>query len=552
MKYVLFLLLSLGNLANAATVMEWQEATFTNLLKNPGFENGSAKWTPSVSSTFQIVSGTQALIETRSASFTATAASQTVQTALYAIPKGLANGDCESQILYQTNSNVYRMRVLNASGVVIAQQPLPAVSSSSVAKMFFPCSLSGSTSLRSDLISSATAGVNSITWDQNHLGSLISSKNGAVVGPWAPYTVGCSGSFTTNTTYSCRKRQVGDMIEYEYRLTFAGAPNATTLSLNLPDTIDANKISVTDNANHGLATINDTGVQNYIGRVYTAAGATNTVQVAVTNSNTAYGLVNLVSQTIPFTIGSGDTIIATFRVPIVGLTGSSTTFDSVCPNDISCTNEFSAFIGANGAVSGENLDWIASCTNANSTVCTLNTGVFSVVPVCNAAIDNLAGEATVTTISPTSIAITTYNSGGAATALAKVVKCSKQGADFKAKQTIEGFMSKTVTSTGNFIERMERASVNSNCSASPCTISFQSGAFASITRAATGAYAANFVAGTWASTPACFIIPYSGSPPLTAMLTGTPTTTTVSFNTFNTSNSASTDTAFNIVCHGPR
>lgn len=51
--------------------------------------------------------------------------------------------------------------------------------------------------------------------------------------------------------------------------------------------------------------------------------------------------------------------------------------------------------------------------------------------------------------------------------------------------------------------RMIWASVKSVCSASPCTIGAQSGDFTSITRSGTGAYQANFNAGTFSGTPVC-------------------------------------------------
>ena len=51
--------------------------------------------------------------------------------------------------------------------------------------------------------------------------------------------------------------------------------------------------------------------------------------------------------------------------------------------------------------------------------------------------------------------------------------------------------------------RMIWASVKSVCSSNPCTIGAQSGDFTSITRSGTGAYQANFNAGTFSGTPVC-------------------------------------------------
>lgn len=204
MKFIFFLIFIVCGTAKAATEAELQSLNVTNLLKNAGFENGIAKYTPSVSNTVQLVSGTSALFESASLRFTATASSQTVQTALYTIPTGLVSGSCESSISYQSGANVYRMRVLNQSGTVLAQTNLAPVSAVTTSKVFFNCTQSATTSIRADVISSATAGAQGITYDQNHLGSLISITKGS---PAASYYLGANLAVAANNAINFDTRE---------------------------------------------------------------------------------------------------------------------------------------------------------------------------------------------------------------------------------------------------------------------------------------------------------------------------------------------------------
>jgi len=103
--------------------------------------------------------------------------------------------------------------------------------------------------------------------------------------------------------------------------------------------------------------------------------------------------------------------------------------------------------------------------------------------------------------------------------------------------------------------RYIRAKVAS-CSATPCTITSQSGEFSSVTRASTGNYTPNFVAGTWSQAPTCTITPgsVSSSEGVYASYLSLPTTTSFNFITNRgvTGPGNLIDTSFDIVCFGPR
>jgi hypothetical protein len=97
-------------------------------------------------------------------------------------------------------------------------------------------------------------------------------------------------------------------------------------------------------------------------------------------------------------------------------------------------------------------------------------------------------------------------------------------------------------------ERIERASVATTCSTSPCTIARQSGTWvSSITRSGVGTYAVNFLAGAFSSAPSCTLT--SNGRELRVL--SDPTTSGFSFDTADGSGSVA-DTYFSMICMGPR
>jgi hypothetical protein len=153
---------------------------------------------------------------------------------------------------------------------------------------------------------------------------------GTPITDWQSYTTSCSGTWTTNTTYSCKKRRAGDSYEYQYDLALTGAPTATNLSLNLPsgDVIDTSKLV---SASVGVSHIPNSGGKAFDGvsavhNLASVYGATTAVMVIY--ESTATGQIANVTQAAPFTFNSGDTIQVSFAVPIVGLSSSVQMSDS--------------------------------------------------------------------------------------------------------------------------------------------------------------------------------------------------------------------------------
>lgn len=107
----------------------------------------------------------------------------------------------------------------------------------------------------------------------------------------------------------------------------------------------------------------------------------------------------------------------------------------------------------------------------------------------------------------------------------------------------------SVTSGSTGAERIERGSVTTTCSSTPCTIASQSGSsITSITRSGTGTYAINFAAGTWSSVPVCI---FTSAGDTRMFLANSPSTTVWGFISFNASGSGA-DSNFNFICMGPR
>lgn len=119
----------------------------------------------------------------------------------------------------------------------------------------------------------------------------------------------------------------------------------------------------------------------------------------------------------------------------------------VSSTNIQLDDTYSAAVTTtSGAVTKENKDFISSCTGANPTLCTFNSGYFSVAPNCvaNAAggsiYDAIANDVTTTTVQIYSFIPST---GGAAASIPTTVVCQKQGADYNSTDAY-------IASNGNY------------------------------------------------------------------------------------------------------
>lgn len=155
---------------------------------------------------------------------------------------------------------------------------------------------------------------------------------GAVVGEWQTFTP--TGTWSTNTTYSGFYRRVGSSMEMTVRVLTSGAPDATSLYINLPSgfTIDTSKVLNTGSfqTDMGWARFEDAGTAYYSGRVSYQSSSSVAVNYL---DDTAAGLgVSSVSQTSPFIWASGDEVIVQCFLPIAEWAGSGTI--NVAQNDV--------------------------------------------------------------------------------------------------------------------------------------------------------------------------------------------------------------------------
>jgi hypothetical protein len=172
------------------------------------------------------------------------------------------------------------------------------------------------------------------------------------------------------------------------------------------------------------------------------ATATNCVNVIANNQ---WGLYK-----VPFLLGSVSSGISVESVgnvtgtvyiddAFVGVT--SLTQEMNACNSVNCETEFSAKISAAGVISGENLDWLSSCSAGSGIqTCTFNTSIFTVAPNCTAI--SLISTNTATTMqnsAPTNTGfsfLTRETNTGTALARDIHVICQKQGADFTTSKQL--------------------------------------------------------------------------------------------------------------------
>lgn len=111
-----------------------------------------------------------------------------------------------------------------------------------------------------------------------------------------------------------------------------------------------------------------------------------------------------------------------------------------------------------------------------------------------------------------------------------------------------------VTSAGNS-ERIERVRVASTCAASPCTITSQSGSWASsVTRGGVGDYTVNFISGTFSAAPTCQANSLLTSNGIVCAAYGS-TTSIVNVKCYSVVNAPTLtvlDSGFAVICMGPR
>lgn len=146
------------------------------------------------------------------------------------------------------------------------------------------------------------------------------------VGAWT--TGACTSSWTTNTTTTCKYRQVGENLEVEYFWTTTGAPTATALTFGFPSgfTLDTSKtVTTSSDSNLAYGTVTDTGANIF--DVVANYNSTSGIALRIINSSSTYASsATSVSNTVPFTWGNTDIGNVKISIPVTQFSGASSVY----------------------------------------------------------------------------------------------------------------------------------------------------------------------------------------------------------------------------------
>jgi hypothetical protein len=210
---------------------------------------------------------------------------------------------------------VYVYDIDNASMIEVAPTFIKNSSIKETYRGVFQTSLTG-VNYRLIIHNASTSAVASTVKIEASVSSQVTAT-GSFATDWNTFT--CSGSWVTNTTYSCRKREVGDQVEVDAVITTSGAPTATSFLLNLPIALDTNKLAVQSRVSSASVIDGSTG---YDGWVYFSSSTQ--IGVYVLNAGGTFGSSTaLVSESNIFTFGAGDSIRINFKYPAVGKTSNT-------------------------------------------------------------------------------------------------------------------------------------------------------------------------------------------------------------------------------------
>jgi hypothetical protein len=173
------------------------------------------------------------------------------------------------------------------------------------------------------------------------------NANASVVGDWkSDWTP--TGTWTTNTTYKGKYRQVGDSGQFMITVNLSGVPNSSRLSIDLPSglEIDTDKLAgstVSDYAGVGTITMLDSGNNFRVGGAIYRGSPDNRVEF-ITDSSGSF-----IDQSNPFPWNTNNEAYIELTLPIKGWSASAATTSDLGNREISFFGNInsSATINAN-------------------------------------------------------------------------------------------------------------------------------------------------------------------------------------------------------------
>jgi hypothetical protein len=176
-------------------------------------------------------------------------------------------------------------------------------------------------------IASSGAVTGTVYIDDAFIGAVDLKQDINVVGAWVTFTP--TGSWSTNTTYTGKYRQVGESMEFNVGITVSGAPTSANLEINIPNswTIDSSKLSLglTKTSVAEKCMVYDLAPEIYDCMAY--AATTTTIAVQRKGAASTYVIDSgAVNATTPMVFASGDTVQISFTVPLTHLSGASSVY----------------------------------------------------------------------------------------------------------------------------------------------------------------------------------------------------------------------------------
>lgn len=289
-----------------------------NLMTNGDFENAtySTNWTASAGS---LAAGatTNILLGAKSATWDASATSQTLTYAAITVPYGYQGMNCEVSGIFKVPSGTatHVLSAYDGSNTLVSGTILNSTTAKRTT-WYFPCPTSGT--IQWKLTSAADEPL--IAIDEGYIGlaqNIGNVANTTDSTSWTP-----TGSWSSNTTYTGQKWRVGDRLKGKVRIAISGgAPTSAGLTVNLPSecVIDTAKLPA------GTATTQTLGD----GYTSDATGSNYPVIVRYTSTtalrldfmdDAASGVVDSaqISESVPFAYTTSDAVSINFDVPCVG------------------------------------------------------------------------------------------------------------------------------------------------------------------------------------------------------------------------------------------
>lgn len=426
----------------AQTYLEKQSTGAFNFLTNPGFENGTARWT--IAS--ECSTGTIPWNGVRNLTCGIISSAKTIAERTYTFSeyRPFIGATFKSSIYVAASSNAVQVCGLLNGAETSCVGVDEAVSLNAAGYKEYSVAIK----IPDDQSTSFTAGVRiktisttstSLRADQAYVGPYTGvvglALNSAAWTPWSTVITSNTGSLTNYVvSYSEWTRQ-GQNAWYRVKLAFNGAAgtwNQPFFSLPTGQVPTANTRGNSVN-NCELVDIgnNSYKAQSRIG------SSSDVIQVTSLSGTNGAGLA--VTQASPFSFGSGDTI--TCLVGPIQITGweANTVADVVglTPKE----TVYSATISGSDVVTNENEDWInGNCTNAGTglATCTFITGFFSTEPNCTAIATTASRIVAINAKSSSSITLEVRTDSGTTQDSGILLMCQRASTDYtNARKTFQ-------------------------------------------------------------------------------------------------------------------